>query len=160
MSKKAGNDVLLLGALAVGALFFVSRARTAYAAGTTPRFGFGPQRIGNVGGMSNGGFTGLMTGSLLGSMLRGSASPDVVLTGGSTGGSTGTFFSDIAANDNANAEVQSQIGTDLLLGGGAVPVNYNWNQWGNTATSTFSLPDLTNPMQDAYAGFDNPANYG
>jgi len=159
MSKKAGNDVLLLGALAVGALFVVSRTRAASLAGTTPRFGLGPQRVGNVGGMSNGGFTGLMTGSLLGSMLRGSSSPDL-LQAGATGGSTGTFFSDIAANDNANAAVQSQVGTDMLLGGGAVPVNYNWNQWGNTSTSQFTLPDLTNPMQDAYAGFDNPDNYG
>jgi hypothetical protein len=160
MSKASGqSDVLLLGALAVGALFLVGRARSAYAAGTTPRFGFGPQRVGNVGGMSNGGFTGLMTGSLLGSMLRGSASPDL-LQAGATGGSTGTFFSDIAANDNANAAVQSQVGTDLLLGGGAVPVNVNWGQWGNQSSSQFTMPDLTNPMQDAYAGFDNPANYG
>ena len=80
MSKAKGNDVLLLGALAVGALFFVSRTRMASAAGTMPRFGFGPQRVGNVGGMSNGGFTGLMTGSLLGSMLRGSTSPDLLQT--------------------------------------------------------------------------------
>ncbi|WP_028214721.1 hypothetical protein [Paraburkholderia mimosarum] len=149
--SKGNNDALMLGALALGA-FVLLRSRTASAMTAAPRTVLVPR---TVGGVSN---SGSYAGA--GRVLNVTGSPDVVAAGGYSNGSTGSFFSDIAAYDNANAAVASQVGTDLLLGGGAVPVNYDWSQWNARQTSTFTLPDLTNANQNAYAGFDNPQNYG
>lgn len=141
------NDVVMLGALALGA-FVLLRSRTA---GT--RTVAVPRQ--SLGGLSN---RGLFPS--VGRVTNVTGSPDVVAAGGYSNGSTGTFFSDITAYDNANAAVASQVGTDMLLGGGAVPVNYDWSQWNSRPNSQFTLPDLTNTNQNAYSGFDNPANYG
>lgn len=147
--SKGNSDVLMLGALAVGA-FVLLRSRGAVA-GT--RSVLVPRTT--VGGLSN---SGLFPNA--GRVVGVTGSPDVVAAGGYSNGSTGSFFSDITAYDNANAAVASQVGTDMLLGGGAVPVNYDWSQWNTKQSSLFSLPDLTNSNQNAYSGFDNPANYG
>lgn len=142
--SKGNNDVMMLGALALGA-FVLLRKRTATAQTrtvATPRTTLG----------------GLFPNA--GRVLNVTGSPDVVAAGGYSNGSTGSFFSDISAYDNANAAVANQVSTDMLLGGGAVPVNYDWSQWNSKPTSTFTLPDLTNSNQNAYSGFDNPNNYG
>lgn len=149
--SKGDSDVIMLGALALGA-FVLLRSRTA-TAGTRAVL---VPRQGNPAGMVGGGFFPGNTGRV----TNVTGSPDVVAAGGYSNGSTGTFFSDISAYDNANAAVASQVGTDLLLGGGAVPVNYDWSQWNSKQTSQFVLPDLTNSNQNAYSGFDNPNNYG
>jgi hypothetical protein len=148
--SKGNNDVLMLGALAVGA-FVLLRSSGAMAA---TRAVLVPKTSGTA--LGSGGFFPSNTGRV----LNVTGSPDVVAAGGYSNGSTGSFFSDITAYDNANAAVASQISTDLMLGGGAVPVNYDWSQWGTKQSSQFSLPDLTNGNQNAYGGFDNPANYG
>ncbi|MFB9125933.1 hypothetical protein E2553_33180 [Paraburkholderia dipogonis] len=149
MSKGGNSDVLMLGALAVGA-YMVLRSRTVMAA---PRTVTQPRTV--LGGLSNGGLF-----PSAGAVRNVTGSPDVVASGGYSNGSTGSFFSDITSYDNANAAVASQISADLMLGGGAVPVNYDWSQWNSRNTSQFTLPDLTNSNQNAYGGFDNPANYG
>lgn len=148
--SKGNNDVVMLAGLALGA-FVLLRSRTATAA---PRTVLVPRTSGTS--LGNGGFFPSNSGRV----LNVTGSPDVVAAGGFSNGSTGSFFSDITAYDNANAAVASQVGTDLMLGGGAVPVNYDWSQWNTKQSSTFSLPDLTNSNQNAYGGFDNPANYG
>jgi hypothetical protein len=148
--SKGNSDVVMLGALALGA-FVLLRSRTA-TAGT--RAVLVPRTGGTA--MGSGGFFPSNSGRV----LNVTGSPDVTMAGGYSNGSTGSFFSDITAYDNANAAVASQVGTDLMLGGGAVPVNYDWSQWNSRNTSQFTLPDLTNSNQNAYSGFDNPANYG
>jgi hypothetical protein len=149
--SKGNNDIVILGVLAVGA-FMVLRSGGAMAATR------GVLMPAKTSGMSvgNGGFFPSNSGRV----LNVTGSPDVVAAGGYSNGSTGSFFSDITAYDNANAAVASQISTDLMLGGGAVPVNYDWSQWGTKQSSQFSLPDLSNGNQNAYGGFDNPNNYG
>ncbi|TFE36539.1 hypothetical protein E2553_43205 [Paraburkholderia dipogonis] len=147
MSKGGNSDVLMLGALAVGA-YVLLRSRTAMATTVAQ-----PRTV--LGGLSN---NGLFPSA--GAVRNVTGSPDVVAAGGYSNGSTGSFFSDITAYDNANASVASQVGTDLMLGGGAVPVNYDWSQWNTKQSSQFTLPDLTNSNQNAYGGFDNPNNYG
>jgi hypothetical protein len=151
MSKGNNSDVLMLGALAVGA-YVLLRSRTAMAG--TPRAVMVPRTSGvNMG-------TGGFFPSNSGRVLNVTGSPDVTMAGGYSNGSTGSFFSDITAYDNANASVASQISGDMALGLGAVPVNYDWSQWNTKQSSVFSLPDLTNSNQNYYSGFDNPANYG
>ncbi|KVX90845.1 hypothetical protein WL10_13515 [Burkholderia ubonensis] len=157
MSKK-NSDMLLIGGLALAAVFVMGRSRTAMAAGAPVSIAR-PVRVGNVGGMRNGGFTGLPTGRVIGAIAGGSNSPDLV-AGAAPGGSTGGFFSMIDAVDNASAAVQSQYLPTLSGPVGLLPGGSNWLNAVGGAQSTFYLPDLVNPMQDAYAGFDNPDNYG
>ena len=164
MSKaNGGNDLLMLGALAVGAMFFMSRSRVAGTTASPLRALFGGTGLArNVGGTSgNAGFLAGAAGGLVGSITR-TGSPDVVASGGYTGGGMNGVFSDISSYDNATQAVRSNISGDIAAGAG-IPVNYNWSQWLGSvggAQSQFYLPDQTNPMQNPYAGFDNPDNYG
>lgn len=152
----------MLGALALGAMFVMGRMRSTSAStgGLLNRvLSGGPMYSRNTGGTA--GFSGGMAGGLLGSIMR-TGSPDVVASGGYTGGGMNGVFSDITSYDNATAMVNAQVQGDIAAGAG-IPVNYNWSQWlGQVGgpSSQFYLPDQTNPNQNPYAGFDNPANYG
>ena len=163
MSKSGGNDILLLGALAVGAVFFMGRSRNLGASNTellNSVLGRGPAYSRNVPGQANNVAMGAAGGAMLGSIMK-TGSPDVVASGGYTGGGI-PLFSDIGAYDNATQGVQSAISGDIAAGAG-IPVNYNWSQWMGQvggAQSQFYLPDQTDPNQNPYAGFDNPNNYG
>lgn len=126
MSKN--NDALLIGALAVGALFIMSRSRTAMA---RPASGvMQPVRIGNTGGMPWGGFTGASTGRVIGSIVGGSQSPDIVANGSSTGGSAvwPGGFNFTAALGNATDAVTQDTVTSMDFGG-APTSGYDWSQW-------------------------------
>ncbi|MFA8362027.1 hypothetical protein ACEPT7_29595 [Burkholderia ubonensis] len=152
--SKPSNDMLLIGGLAIAAVFMMSRARPAAAAGVQ-----GVARPVRTTGGLPWGFTGLPSGRVIGAITGGSNSPDLV-AGATPGGSTGGFFSTIDAVDNASAAVQSQYSPLLSGPVGLTPGGSNWLNAVGGAQSTFYLPDLVNPMQDAYAGFDNPNNYG
>ncbi|KFL54384.1 hypothetical protein JM78_04605 [Burkholderia pyrrocinia] len=152
MSKK-NTDVLLIGGLALAAVFMMGRTRTAVA-GTQ-----GAARPVRTTGGLPWGFTGLPSGRVIGAITGGSNSPDLV-AGAMPGGTTGGFFSMIDAVDNASAAVQSQYLPTLSGPVGLIPGPSNWLNSVGGAQSTFYLPDQVNPMQAAYAGFDNPDNYG
>ncbi|WP_175887925.1 hypothetical protein [Burkholderia contaminans] len=158
MSKK-NSDVLLIGGLALAAVFVMGRSRTAMASGVQKQPIAQPIRVGNIGGMRNGGFTGLPTGRVINAIAGGSNSPDL-LAGAAPGGSTGGFFSTIDAVDNATSAVQAQYVPALTGPSGLIPASSSWLNSVGGAQSLFYLPDQVNPMQDAYAGFDNPDNYG
>ncbi|KVR79130.1 hypothetical protein [Burkholderia vietnamiensis] len=151
--SKPNNDVLLIGGLALAAVFMMSRARPAVAstAGVA-------RPVRSTGGLPWG-FTGLPTGRVIGAITGGSNSPDLV-AGAAPGGSTGGFFSTIDAVDNANAAVQSTYLSGLSGPVGLIPGSSSWLNSVGGAQSTFYLPDQVNAMQDPYAGFDNPNNYG
>ncbi|MBR8141567.1 hypothetical protein KDW46_04225 [Burkholderia vietnamiensis] len=153
--SKNNTDVLLIGGLALAAVFMMGRSRTAMAA-TSQQPAARPVRA--TGGLPWG-FTGLPTGRVINAITGGSNSPDLV-AGATPGGSTGGFFSSIVADDNANGAVQAQYVSALTGPSGLLPSGTNWLNSVGGAQSTFSLPDLVNPMQNAYAGFDNPDNYG
>ncbi|PRE65499.1 hypothetical protein C6P96_08550 [Burkholderia multivorans] len=151
--SKNNTDVLLIGGLALAAVFMMGRTRTAAAAGTQ-----GARPVRTTGGLPWG-FTGLPTSRVIGAITGGSNSPDLV-AGAVPGGSTGGFFSMIDAVDNSSAAVQSQYQSTLSGPVGLTGTGGNWLNAVGGAQSTFYLPDLVNPMQNAYAGFDNPDNYG
>ncbi|HDR9272438.1 TPA: hypothetical protein QDB24_000454 [Burkholderia vietnamiensis] len=152
--SKNNTDVLLIGGLALAAVFMMGRARPATAAGSAGL----ARPVRTTGGLPWG-FTGLPTGRVIGAITGGSNSPDLV-AGATPGGSTGGFFSMIGAVDNANATVQSDYVSTLAGPDGLLPNDPRWLASVSTSPNVFTMPDMLNPMQTAYAGFDNPNNYG
>ena len=152
--SKNNTDVLLIGGLAIAAVYMMSRARTSTATGSAGL----ARPVRSTGGLPWG-FTGLPTGRVINAITGGSNSPDLV-AGATPGGSTGGFFSSIVADDNANGTVQAQYVPALSGPVGLTPNNPNWLASVSTSPTVFTMPDLLNPMQNAYAGFDNPDNYG
>jgi hypothetical protein len=148
----------MLGALALGAVFFMGRMRST-PAGVNPLAGLlgrGPVYSRNVPGQPNSIAMGAAGGSLLGSIMR-TGSPDVVASGGYSGGGV---FSDISAYDNAQWAMDGQVNSTLSGPVGLTPGLGSWLGAVGGAQSVFSLPDQTNGNQYAYAGFDDPSNYG
>ncbi|WP_175942343.1 hypothetical protein [Burkholderia pyrrocinia] len=152
--SKNNTDVLLIGGLALAAVFMMGRTRTAAAAGTQ-----GAARPVRTTGGLPWGFTGQPTGRVINAITGGSNSPDLV-AGAAPGGSTGGFFSSIVADDNATGTVQAQYVPALSGPVGLLPNDPRWLGGVSTSPTVFQMPDLLNPMQNAYAGFDNPDNYG
>ncbi|WP_175751521.1 hypothetical protein [Burkholderia ambifaria] len=150
--SKNNTDVLLIGGLALAAVFMMGRTRTAAAQQPAAR----PVRA--TGGLPWG-FTGLPTGRVLNAITGGSNSPDLV-AGAAPGGSTGGFFSAIVADDNATGTVQAQYVPTLSGPVGLLPNDPRWAASVSASPIVFQMTDLLNPMQNAYAGFDNPDNYG
>lgn len=125
--SKGNSDVLLIGALAVGAMFIMSRSRTAMARPVTGLTQ--PVRIGNTAGMPWGGFTGASTGRVIGSIVGGSQSPDIVANGSTTGGATvwPGGFNFTAALGNASDAVAQDVSGGMYTDPTSIP--YDWSQW-------------------------------
>jgi hypothetical protein len=149
----------MLGALALGAVFFMGRARAATTGGVNPLAALlnrGPTYSRNIPGQPNSVAMGAAGGSLLGSILK-TGSPDVVASGGYTGGGV---FSDIGSYDNAQWAIDGQVASTLTGPVGLMPPASQWYGAVGGPQSQFYLPDQTNSNQYAYAGFDDPSNYG
>jgi hypothetical protein len=133
--SKPNNDVLLIGGLALAAVFVMSRAPAVASAAGVAR----PVR--STGGLPWG-FTGLPPAASSARSRAGPNSPDLV-AGAAPGGSTGGFFSTIDAVDNANAAVQSTY-LSGLRSVGLIPGSSSWLNSVGGAQSTFYLPDQVN----------------
>ncbi|HGO6127508.1 TPA: hypothetical protein ACK3RK_006076 [Burkholderia cepacia] len=66
----------------------------------------------------------------------------------------------ITSTDNATSALDSQVASTLVGPNALLPDASYWLQKVGGATNVFHLPDQVNPNQEAYAGFDNPDNYG
>ncbi|OJA63806.1 hypothetical protein BGV68_01940 [Burkholderia ubonensis] len=66
----------------------------------------------------------------------------------------------ITSTDNTQAEMDAQVASTLVGPNALLPDASVWLQKVGGPTNLFHLPDQVNPNQEAYAGFDNPDNYG